>query len=57
MREPKNHEERTVITDGTYLPEAIFINLKTQEIESIRPDELVSPEQYILLSDLLAIME
>lgn len=57
MNEAKNREERIEIANGAYLPEAIFINLKTQEIESIRPDELVSPEQYILLSDLLAIME
>ena len=57
MNEAKNREERVEIANEAYLPEAIFINLKTQAIESIRPDELVSPEQDILLSDLLAIME
>lgn len=57
MRETKNLEESGIIANGAYLPEAIFINLKTQEIESIRPDELVSPEQYVLLSDLLAVMK
>lgn len=57
MRERQNDEEKVAITYDEYLPEAIFINLKTQEIESVRPDELVSPVQYVLLSDLLAVMK
>lgn len=37
-----------------YLPEALFLNLSTQKIESIRPDRLTGHEQYVLLSDLFA---
>lgn len=36
------------------MPEALFLNLRTQKIESHRPDRLTEPEQYVLLSDLLA---
>lgn len=56
MKEQRPHriEENTKIHVGEHIPEALFLNLETQKIESHRPDRLTQPEQYVLLSDLLA---
>lgn len=34
------------------IPEALFINLHTMQLESLRPDEAISND-YVLVSDLL----
>lgn len=54
MKEIKNHEDKNAIANDEHLPSALFINLETQKIESHRPDRITEPEQYVLLSDLLA---
>lgn len=46
--------QEVLIRTEEYLPEALFLNLRTQKIESIRPDRLTQTEQYVLLSDLFA---
>lgn len=46
--------QEVLIRTEECLPEALFLNLRTQKIESIRPDRLTQTEQYVLLSDLLA---
>lgn len=54
MKEIMNREDKNVIVSDEHLPSALFINLKTQKIESHRPDRIRKLEQYVLLSDLLA---
>lgn len=48
------NEQAVLIQPEEYLPETLFLNLRTQKIESIRPDQIAEHGQYILLSDLLA---
>ncbi len=50
----KTHGGQAAIAQEEHMPEALFVNLETRKIESLRPDRITEPEQYLLLSDLLA---
>lgn len=50
----QHNTQRAMVQAEGYVPEALFLNLSTQKMESLRPDQIAEPEQYLLLSDLLA---
>lgn len=52
--QPIQNEQAAVIQPEEYLPETLFLNLSTQRLESLRPNQITEPKQYLLLSDLLA---
>lgn len=53
MNKQMTETQEVLIRTEEYLPEALFLNLRTQKIESLRADRIAEPEQYVLLSDLL----